>query len=315
MAVAVGEAPGKILLMGEHAVVYGHPAIAIPLRSVGARAEVEFTRNGQIEVAAPDLNETAHDADNASPRLAPLVRLTQTVLELFGEQTQGLRLVLRSTIPIGRGLGSGTAVAVATVRAICSALGRRLDADQVSELAMEAEREFHGTPSGVDAAVVARDEPIYFVRGKPVQGITVGPSTFRFLVADTGVESVTAVVVDDVRLARERDRARYDSFFWELGSLTSVVREVLRTGMPAELGICMNRAHRALQQVGVSCPELDLLVKVAQENGALGAKLSGAGRGGAAIILYERPEEEDGLVAELLSAGAENVFSTVLAGK
>lgn len=315
MSIGVSEAPGKVLLIGEHAVVYGHPAIAIPVRGIRARAEVALTRNGKVQVAAPDLNETAEDVASASPRLATLMRLATTVLTLFGETAQGIRLTLRSTIPIGRGFGSGSAVAVATVRAICNALGRRLDADQVCELALEAEKEFHGTPSGVDSAVVARDEPIYFARGRPVQTITVGPSTFRFLLADSGIESATVVVVDDVRIARERDKARYDSFFWELGSLASVAREVLRTGMPAELGVCMTRAHRTLQQVGVSCRELDLLVRTALKNGALGAKLSGAGRGGAVIILYERPEQEEQLISELVSAGAENILGTVLAAK
>jgi len=313
MASVVGEAPGKILLIGEHAVVYGHPAIAIPLRGIKARAAVEFTRNGGIEMVAPDLAEHAHGVEDASPRLAPLVRLAASVMQLFGERQQGLRILLKSTIPIGRGMGSGAAAGVATVRAICNALGRRLNADQVSELVMESEKEYHGTPSGVDSAVVARDEPIYFVKGKPVRSITIGPGVFHFVIADTGIESATVRAVEDVRQAREGDRARYDSYFWELGSMASVAREVLRTGSPEELGLCMNHAHKVLQSLGVSCPELDHLVTAALEKGGLGAKLSGAGKGGAVIVLIDDNADPEQFAAELRTAGAERVFTTDLA--
>ena len=126
------------------------------------------------------------------------------------------------------------------------------------------------------------------------------------------MDASTIEVVDAVRRAWEKDRATYDSYFWELGSLASVTREILKTGSPAELGLCMSRAHQALQSVGVSCPELDKLVSVALENGALGAKLSGAGRGGAMIALLPTPEDEERIANELLRAGAENIFTTAL---
>jgi mevalonate kinase len=290
MSLAFGEAPAKILLMGEHSVVYGHPAIAIPLRSVHARAEVELTRNGGIDLLAPDLAGQA-----GAERLTPRIRVS-------------------STIPVGRGMGSGAAVAVAIVRGICAALGRRLDSDQVSELTMVSETAFHGRPSGVDSAVVSRDEAIYFVPGKPIQRIDVGPGRYHFVAADTGIDSPTIRVVEEVRRARELDRARYDSFLWELGSMTSVAREVIRTGSPEELGMCMNHAQKCLQALGVSCPELDALIRTAIENGALGAKLSGAGRGGVMIALLKSPDDEGALEAKLRLAGAENVFTTMLGG-
>jgi mevalonate kinase len=309
---AVGEAPGKILLIGEHSVVYGHPAIAVPLRGVCARAEVELTRAGGVELEAVELREVAQSGGKVSDRLAPLLRLVGSVLDSFGEAKQGLRIRLQSTIPIGRGMGSGAAVSVALVRGVCGALGRKLDADQVAELAMEAEKEFHGAPSGVDCAVVARDEPIYFVKGKPPQEVIVGPNVFRFVVADTGIESPTLRVVQDVREARERNRALYDSYFWELGAMASVAREVIRSGVPAELGACMSHSHGILQSLGVSCPELDHLVEAAMEKGALGAKLTGAGRGGAIIALIDDEADGDRLGAELRMAGADNVFTTFL---
>jgi len=308
----VGEAPGKVVLIGEHAVVYGHPAIAIPVRSVSARAEALFMRGDGIELDAPDIEESVKAAEKPSRRLAPLVKLIRSVADFFGEGGLGLKVVLRSTVPVGRGMGSGAAVSVAIVRAICNVLKRRLNAEQIAELALVSEREYHGRPSGVDTAVVAMDKPIYFVKGRSAQSITLGPSRFHFLVVDTGVVAPTAAVVDDVRAAREKKRAHYDAYFWELGSLASVAREILRTGSAPELGLCMNRAHLALRAVGVSSENLDQLVRVAMENGALGAKLSGAGRGGAMLVLLNDAEDEARMTAELLSAGAEHVYNTVL---
>ncbi len=127
--------PGKILLIGEHAVVYGHPAIAIPLRGVRARAEVELTPGGGIEMSSEELKERVHSAEEASERLAPLYRLAESVAGIFGEQKQGMRIRLHSTIPMRRGMGSGAAIAVALVRGVCGALGRKLDTEQVCELA------------------------------------------------------------------------------------------------------------------------------------------------------------------------------------
>lgn len=312
MTVSVGEAPGKVILIGEHAVVYGHPAIAIPLRGVSARAEVAFRRDAGVEFDAADLEERVLPGGEASPRVRPLVRLAEAVAAFFGEKETGFRIVLRSSVPIGRGLGSGAAAAVAIVRGMCKALGRSLHPEQMCELADVAEREFHGTPSGVDCAVIARDEPIFFVKGKEPRGIPLGGTAFHFLVADSGISSATADVVAAVRERREKDRATVDSYFWEIGSLASVSREILRSGSPAELGLCMNRAHRALQPIGVSCPEMDQLVSTALEHGALGAKLSGAGRGGVALILMNDADDESRLTPELINAGAQRVFSAVL---
>jgi len=312
MVKGISEIPGKIVLIGEHAVVYGHPAIAIPLRSVSARAEVSFARTPGIDLVAADLNEHVLPGTPGTRYTAPLVKVAEAVMELFGEGSQGVRIVLESTIPIGRGMGSGAAVSVAIAQALCKALGRKLNAEQICELADIAEKDFHGSPSGIDSRVVALNAPVYFVQGRPAQSIAVGASEFHFLVADTGVEASTIEVVGDVREARDKDRATYDSYFWEIGSLASVAHKILKSGSPLELGLCMNRSHSALRAIGVSSPELDRLVAVAMEQGALGAKLSGAGRGGAMIVLLRDPADEDRIAAELSNAGAESIFSTTL---
>jgi mevalonate kinase len=312
MVSGVGTAPGKVLLIGEHAVVYGHPAIAIPLRSLTARAEVTYTRTPGIELVAPDMDEHLVPGEVPSPALAPLQKLAEQFLASFGESGQGVRIDLHSTIPVGRGMGSGAAISVAVTRALCDAMGRRLNAQQICDYAMIAETIYHDAPSGVDPAVVAHDRPIYFVKGKEPRPVQTGPTDFHFLIADTGMSASTADVVRDIRAARERDRATYDSYFWELGSLASVAREVLKTGSAGELGLCMTRAHRALQSVGVSSPQLDQFVSTALEHGALGAKLSGAGRGGAMIALVENAEDEEKLTRELVGAGAAGIYTTTL---
>ena len=313
MDTATGRAPGKTILIGEHAVVYGHPAIAVPVHSVSTEVSARFTRGSEIEVETDGLAE-ALPAPEMRRRAEEMIRTTAAqTLRVFGEEGQGLALSIRSAIPIARGLGSSAAVSVALVRAICGLLGRKLGAAEVAELAFEGEKLFHANPSGIDNNVVAQERPIYFVRRKGAQPIRVGPTAFRFLIADTGVASRTSAVVEDVRRRREADRAYYDSLFWEIGSMASVAREILRRGSRMELGMCMNRNHELLCELGVSSGEIEHLVEAARDVGAAGAKLTGAGKGGCVIAALGDETDELRLAAALKQAGAKEVYETELA--
>jgi len=308
---AIGRAPGKIILIGEHAVVYGHPAIALPVQSVAAEVVGEFTRNGGIHVDAPDLDGPIGDAA-AFRTIEAITSLAGAFMKTFGEEPQGVSLSIHSDIPIARGMGSSAALCVATIRALAGLLDRRLGEDELSGLAFQAEKTFHDSPSGIDNSVVAREKPIFFVKRKGARPISPGRSQFRFLIADTGIASSTAEVVADVRRNREIDRARYDSLFWEIGSMASVAREILRGGSPTELGMCMERNQELLSAIGVSCPEVDQIVAAAKEAGAAGAKLSGAGRGGNVIAALTDDTDEEALAAAMTEAGAKQVIATEL---
>jgi len=308
---ATGRAPGKIILVGEHSVVYGHPAIAMPVQSVGAELVTELSRNGGVRIEVPDLKG---DAQAGKRAVEAVKRLVDRMLGLFREDAQGLTLSVRSDIPIACGMGSSAALCVATVRAICDLFGRHLADEEIASLAFDGERIFHDSPSGIDNHVVALGKPIYFVKRKGASPIKVGPTAFRFLIADTGIASPTAEIVAEVRESHVVDRARYDALFWEMGSMSSMAREVIRAraGSRAELGMCMDRNQELLRSLGVSCDPVDRLVVAAKEAGAAGAKLTGAGRGGNVIALLGDDTDEAALSAALRAAGAKQVLEAEL---
>ena len=301
-------ASGKVILFGEHAVVYGRPAIAVPVSGVRAEAVVEDASPGQgITIEALDLGRR-FSLDEA-PADDPLRRIVEVTLRhLKVTHLPDLTITLRSTIPIARGLGSGAAVSTAIVRALMRHFGAEPEPQVVSSLVFEVEKIYHGTPSGIDNTVIAFEKPVFFVKGQPIQVIGVG-RPFTLLIADTGIPSPTREVVLDVRRAWEEDPVRYERLFDEVGRVATEGRRAIERGSVKEMGRLMNRNHRLLVEMGVSCPELDLLVEAARRAGALGAKLSGAGRGGNMVALVE-DETADVVERALREAGATSVLST-----
>ena len=307
-----GAAPGKVILFGEHAVVYGQPAIAVPVQQVQARVLVRPLFNapsGRIRILAPDVGLEADlgELDENQP-LAAAVRLT--LREMGVEYPLAVTIRVTSTIPVAAGLGSGAAVSVALARALSSFMGHPLADEQVSAVAFEVEKIHHGTPSGIDNTVVTYAQPVYYLKDKPIETFRVG-TPFTLLIADTGIPSPTRAAVGDVRTAREAEPAKYEALFAEIGAVSAAARGCLERGELAQLGELMNTNHSLLRQIGVSSPELDALVAAAREAGALGAKLSGGGRGGNMIALPG--EDADALEAALRAAGARAVMRTEVA--
>ena len=304
-------APGKIILVGEHAVVYGRPAVAVPVNQVQAEALVEDGQEGQgIIIVAADLGLTLTLKQAASDKaLHPLEMTVVGVLEYLGlGLEQNLTITVRSTIPIARGLGSGAAVSTAIVRAVAQHLARELTPEEVSSLVFEVERLHHGTPSGIDNTVIARERPVYFVRGDAPVTLQVRKAV-SLVIADTGVASPTKEVVDAVREAWRHDRGRYDDLFDRIAAVVAKVRRAMENGDLEAVGLMMDKNHSLLQEMDVSSPLLDSLVDAARRRGALGAKLSGAGRGGNMIALVSTGTR-DAVRRALASAGAERVIQT-----
>ena len=315
MKTASGAAPGKIILIGEHAVVYGHPAVAIPVTSVHASVEAEFDRDEAIRIESADLPVIFSDALRREKAVESVQRMVRGIADVFGEDAAGLFLRIKSDIPVGCGMGSSAALSVASIRALCGLFGHQLGVEEVSRLAFEAEKIFHATPSGIDNCVIAYEKPIYFAQKKGPLPLEAGRSSFRFLLADSGVFSSTADMVEEVRRRRAENRARFDSLFWEIGSMASVAREVIRRGSRAELGMCMNRNHELLVELGLDCPETERLVEAAREAGAAGAKMSGAGQGGSVVVLLGDDGDSLATSAALKQAGAREVYETAIGEK
>ncbi len=276
---------GKIILLGEHAVVYGFPAIALPVRSLRATAELS-EESIPLRIEAPDIGLSAalEDLPAAHP-LAFCVRHTVDVLQTA--MPEG-RLTMTSEIPVASGLGSGAAVSTAIVRVLGSAAGRVLASGDVSRIVFEVERIYHGTPSGVDNTVIAHEQPVYFIRGYDPEILAAG-APMHFLIADSGVRSETRDAVGGVRERRRADPARYEGLFKFIGALAAKGREYLEDGDREMLGQTMLECHGMLEAIGVSTPGLNRLVAAARNAGAFGAKLSGAGLGGNVIALIDPP--------------------------
>ncbi len=301
-------APGKIILIGEHAVVYGQPAIAVPVTQVRARAIVTPKPGGrEFRVIAPatGIDSPWETLPPENPLRAALegVRATLKVRRIPAGH-----LKIQSTIPVAAGLGSGAAVSVALIRAVSAFLGTPLSDEQVNTLAYEVEKIHHGTPSGIDNTVVTYARPVYFIKGQAVQTFQVA-APFTLVIGDTGIPAPTKEAVGDVRKGWKREPKRYERAFAALGSLTKAARQAIEGGHPERLGPLMNEAHDWLCEIGVSHPKLDALVQAARQAGALGAKLSGGGRGGNMIALAPTGMAT-AIALAMRRAGATNVITT-----
>ncbi len=321
-------APGKIILFGEHAVVYGQPALAVPVTQVQAVAtilpapaplQVGFAQDeGEGEFWIEAVNVGHHyRLSQATPDdvLAAAVRLT--CAHIGARVPAGVALSIDSTIPMASGLGSGAAVCAAIVRAITNYFNYPITNSEVSSIVFETEKLLHGAPSGIDNTVIAYGRPVYFVKGQPPVPFTVA-QPFRLLIGDTGLASPTKIAVGDVRAAWQKEPERYEQIFRAIGDISQKARAVIEAPQTLQvsetfrvLGELMNRNHALLQQLDVSCPELDALVSAARDAGALGAKLSGAGRGGNMLALVTE-DTEQAVRAALEAAGAKRVIGTTV---
>ncbi len=297
---------GKVILFGEHAVVYGQPALAAPVAAVTARAEVRAARGEWIDARTFGRRYRLAQALDRDP-LALAFRLA---VERCGRPLRNLELVVESDIPVAAGLGSGAAVATATVRAVARHFGVRLSPEAVATLTFESEKLLHGKPSGIDNTVIAHERPIVFVKGRPPEPLRVA-RPFTLVIADSGVASPTRITVGDVAAGHAQDPERYQALFASIGALVTQARAIIEGGDPALLGPLMDENQRLLVALGVSAEVDERLCAAAREGGALGAKLSGGGRGGNVIALATA-EAAAQVAAALEAAGAKRTLITVI---
>lgn len=301
-------APGKIILFGEHSVVYGQPAIAVPVSQVRATCTVQAGSERGILLNAPDIDRREYLSSTGD--YDPLAMVVRRTLNALGVIAPNLEITVTSGIPIACGLGSGAAISAAIIRALGQYFQHPFDAQSVSDIAFEVEKIYHGTPSGIDNTVVAFAQPIFFIKGKPIERLRVA-TPLTFVIADTGIKSPTYKVVGDLRARRDKNPAAFDSIFMRMGMLAKNARAAIERGNISAVGELMAENHAILRELALSHPKLDALVSAALAAGALGAKLSGAGWGGNMIALAT-PATADGVGAALASAGAKQVIvSTV----
>ncbi|MEW5737714.1 MAG: mevalonate kinase [Myxococcota bacterium] len=289
--------PGKIILLGEHGVVYGHPALAAPI-SRGVRAWAEPSDAPQLEL--PEELSAAHrDA---------LERAFARAAKKAGHPRVSVHL--ESELPLSMGLGSSGALAVAVSRVLLEAKhARPASPKQVEALALEMEREFHGTPSGVDHTTSARGTMIVYRRGQAREVRAKKP--VKVLVALVGPRAGTKVTVGALRERQARWPSRYRRVFQEIGRLVEEGAKAATAGDLSALGDVMNLNQGLLNALGLSSPRLEDMVFRLRAAGALGAKLTGAGGDGGAVIgLFPEPEPA---VVRLRREGID-CFASQLAG-
>lgn len=313
MPIIFAKAPGKVILFGEHAVVYGQPAIAIPINKINTTARVfpnPDVQQNLIHIQAPDiqLNTDLSKLPDDHP-IACAVQLAIKSAQV--DRVPALTLQITSTIPMSAGMGSSAATSIAIIRALTDFLGHPLPADEISQLAFEVEKLQHGTPSGIDNTVIAHDKPIFYGQNEPIQFLLVEEPT-HWIIADSGEKTPTFETVSSVRERFNSDPETYQEIFEKIGKITHDARRSLIKGEVNQLGSLMNENHQLLKSIGVSSPKLDDLISTAKGAGAAGAKLSGGGCGGN-IIALASPESVDQIENALCKAGAHHVIATILA--
>lgn len=292
---------GKVILGGEHAVVYGMPAIALPVPELFTEISLKHAGSTGIHIFLDHYPGPLVLGQSEDPAPAFLSKAVGVALEaLEADEMPAVSLHIHSSIPIASGFGSSGAVSVAVIQAFFRYFGRNLPPEELRLLAHEAEKAAHGQPSGVDTAVIAYETPIWFQRDTPVETLALS-GALSFLVAESGVRSSTREVVGYVKKQWQRDPAHYDPLFEAIAETVSRMRASLDD--PEALGRLMNLNHRQLVTMGVSSPETERLVSAARDAGAWGAKLTGAGWGGNVLVLVP-PEKEQQIAAALLTAGA-----------
>jgi hydroxymethylglutaryl-CoA reductase len=278
---AVGH--GKIILFGEHAVVYGSRAIAAPI-PLAVRARVVDEEDGVWLVVPCWGVEQRLRTDPSKQRSFEVP--AALILRELGLTDRSMRIEVYSELPRAMGLGGSAAVAVAIIRAMVRHFELDLSDDQVNALALKCEEVAHGTPSGIDNTVATFGQPLIYRKGNPpkIQSLELS-EPITFVIGMTGIESLTAKMVARVRDGRQRNRDVYDTVIKGIDAVTLQAIGALKRHDLERLGELMNVCQGLLNGLQVSSWELEELIQIARENGALGAKLTGGGGGGSMIAL------------------------------
>ncbi len=281
---------GKVILLGEHAVVYGAHALAAPI-PLAIQARVEDSDNG-VHLIIPrwGVEEKLRRGEDHQYSIYQSLDL---ILERLGLRDRGIRIEIFPNIPRAAGLGGSAALAVSIIRALAKHFNIPLTDEAINELAYESEKIVHGTPSGIDNTMATYGKFILFRKGNPpeMKEIKV-PKPIPIVIGLSGVESLTAKMVARVREAWEKNRSLYDSIFKQIDELVLEAAEAVQRYDLEKLGELMNVNQGLLNALQVSSWELEELIEIARNNGALGAKLTGGGGGGAMVALCPDNAEE-----------------------
>ncbi len=298
----MGFGHGKVILLGEHSVVYGNPAIASSL-SMGVHAEAQAS-DGEASLSVEPWHVRVPSEASDNPQLA---KAWQALLAAYPQQ-EGLCVHAESNLPGGAGLGCSAAMGVALVQALDEWHGITRSPESQVEVSLIWERVFHGNPSGIDNTMAVLGGTARYCREQPLQTLEVG-QPLSLVIAHSGVFSSTQAMVDKVAQQRQQQLAAVDALFARISQLVKDAQKALSDGDVQSLGEMMEANHAYLRELGVSADPLDDLCERARQAEAWGAKLTGAGGGGCMIALAREPDHAQSLVQHLRPLAAQ-VFST-----
>lgn len=288
----IGKSHSKIILIGEHSVVYGYPAIAIPLRKIGIECIVEDAKNSFFYNKINTLSVAIF-----------------TALKHLKKENAKIKYKITSQIPQKRGMGSSAAVSIAAIRAIFDYFGKDLKDELLEKLVNTAEIVAHQTPSGLDAKTCLSDKAIKFIKNKEFSYIDLNLDAY-LVIADTGIYGKTSEAIQSVKNLG----SKADIPLKKLGDLTDEMAKILtensksKSEMIDKAGKIMTKANTELGKLNITIEKTDLFVKTAIENGASGAKISGGGLGGCVIALAKNLEIVEKIKDGFTKCGAENIW-------
>lgn len=302
MLKGIGKSHGKTIIMGEHAVVYGYPAFAIPLLSTPVIVKMkQSSENSLIS------KYYAGNIDNIPDALSGVKYLINLLDQKLNKQKVNYAISIDSGLPIERGMGSSAAIAAALTRAFFDFFDDTLDHQTLLDYVNKSETVTHGKASGLDALTVSSEDPIKF-------GQNVAPSHFNFnsdgfiVIADSGVKGRTKETVADVRKMYETDQIKTGAYLKQLGDYATEASNYLIKGNLKQLGLVFSLANEVLTKLNLSIPKTDKLIEAANYAGSLGSKITGGGRGGCIICLARNLKNAQMIQKALIKAGAEQTW-------
>ena len=291
----IGKSHSKIILIGEHSVVYGYPAIAIPLKKIEIECAIEEAKS----------NFFYDETDTLSVAIF-------TALKYLKKENVKIKYKITSQIPQKRGMGSSAAVSIAAIRAIFNYFGENLEDELLEKLVNMAEIVAHKTPSGLDAKTCLSDKAIRFVKNKGFSYIDLNLDVY-LVIADTGIYGNTGEAIQNVKNLGSKAELSLK----KLGRLTDEMTRILTGNIEnkeekikkiSKIGEIMTAANTELGKLNITIEKTELFVKTAIENGAAGAKISGGGLGGCVIALAENLEIMEKVKDGFTKCGAENIW-------
>lgn len=300
---------GKTILFGEHFVVYGLPAIASAITSK-TTAEVKRIE-GSGYVLKDNRPETPGYKEKKKGQQADSIKRIFEFLEINPKEGP-LEITLAGDLTAASGVGASAASCAAIARALNEEFSLGLNDEQINQAAYEGEKGYHGTPSGIDNTAAVYGGLIKFRKNleggeNEVERIKIEP--VEIVLGNTGITSNTTEVVADVRKKREENPSEFGEIFRDYERIAKEALEAFKENNIGKIGALMNENHELLKKIGVSCDELEELIKIARGNGAIGAKLTGTGRGGLMQALTPGKELQE-KVAKAIEVAGKAVFRT-----